>query len=154
MRVDPVTAPSATASLPKPPLARGGSSGTTTAAASALSGAALAAALCPGHRVIRGSNWQWHDQDGGEGRVGTVAETERSHPDKHKGWVAVRWDASQRTNSYRMGEGNAFDLALAPGFIIDPANATSAAATRTSVLTVGQRVVRGPDWKWSSQVRS
>ena len=30
--------------------------------------------LCVGLRVVRGPNWSWGDQDGGEGHVGTVVE--------------------------------------------------------------------------------
>ena len=30
--------------------------------------------IYPGTRVVRGPNWCWEDQDGGEGSVGTIVE--------------------------------------------------------------------------------
>jgi len=30
--------------------------------------------ICPGARVVRGVDWQWEDQDGGNGRRGKVTE--------------------------------------------------------------------------------
>jgi membrane protein implicated in regulation of membrane protease activity len=59
-------------------------------------------------RVVRGPNWKWGDQDGGAGRHGTVIEVQST------GWARVRWDAGG-TNSYRMGNESAYDLALAQG---------------------------------------
>ncbi len=55
-----------------------------------------------GLRVIRGPDWQWGDQDGGEGRVGTVSEV--------KGRSAVvQWDLGERAQ-YRCGAGGVYDL--------------------------------------------
>ncbi|KAK7604043.1 hypothetical protein V9T40_004316 [Parthenolecanium corni] len=60
-----------------------------------------------GLRVIRGPDWHWDDQDGGEGFVGTVTEFgSRTSPDKT---VVVLWDVGYRTN-YRIGYDGAFDL--------------------------------------------
>lgn len=60
-----------------------------------------------GLRVIRGPDWHWDDQDGGEGYVGTVTEFgSRTSPDKT---VVVLWDVGYRTN-YRIGYDGAFDL--------------------------------------------
>ena len=57
-----------------------------------------------GQRVVRGPDWEWRDQDGGEGFVGTVAGLEEG-----VGGVIVQWDMGQRCR-YRCGRGNKFDL--------------------------------------------
>ena len=67
-----------------------------------------------GVRVVRGPDWKWGDQDGGEGCTGTVVEicvqnagnVAGKSPDKT---VIVQWDVGARTN-YRVGHQNAFDL--------------------------------------------
>nr|XP_039250524.1 E3 ubiquitin-protein ligase MIB2-like isoform X1 [Styela clava] len=68
-----------------------------------------------GYRVIRGPDWKWGDQDGGDGHVGTVVEVghtgNRLLPDKT---VMVRWDNGRRTN-YRVGLEDAFDLLVFDG---------------------------------------
>ena len=61
-------------------------------------------AMKVGLRVIRGPDWQWGDQDGGEGHVGTVAEVLGSQEE-----VVVQWDLGGRCK-YR--EGGAYDLRL------------------------------------------
>lgn len=65
-----------------------------------------------GVRVVRGPDWQWTDQDGGEGFCGTVVEVGRpgssSTPDRT---VVVHWDTGARTN-YRVGYQAAYDLRL------------------------------------------
>ncbi|KAF2368488.1 Ankyrin repeat-containing domain [Trinorchestia longiramus] len=65
-----------------------------------------------GVRVVRGPDWQWGDQDGGEGFCGTVVEVGRpgssSTPDRT---VVVHWDMGARTN-YRVGYQSAYDLRL------------------------------------------
>lgn len=35
--------------------------------------------MFPGARVVRGHDWRWNDQDGGEGKEGTVLEIEGWH---------------------------------------------------------------------------
>ena len=68
--------------------------------------------IATGCRVVRGPDWKWSDQDGGEGHVGAVVVVGRSRssssPDKT---VVVQWDGGTRTN-YRCGYQNAFDLCL------------------------------------------
>ena len=59
-----------------------------------------------GCRVIRGPDWQWGEQDGGEGRVGTVAEVLDGAQE-----VVVLWDLGGRCK-YRCGEGGQHDLKL------------------------------------------
>ncbi|KAG5202426.1 E3 ubiquitin-protein ligase MIB2 isoform X5 [Ovis aries] len=65
-----------------------------------------------GMRVVRGVDWKWGQQDGGEGCVGTVVELGRhgspSTPDRT---VVVQWDHGTRTN-YRAGYQGAHDLLL------------------------------------------
>ncbi|XP_053431362.1 E3 ubiquitin-protein ligase MIB2 isoform X3 [Nycticebus coucang] len=65
-----------------------------------------------GMRVVRGVDWKWGQQDGGEGNVGTVVELGRhgspSTPDRT---VVVQWDQGTRTN-YRAGYQGAHDLLL------------------------------------------
>ena len=57
-----------------------------------------------GVRVVRGPDWEWGDQDGGEGYVGTVAEEGGRA-------VLVQWDTGQRCR-YRCGEQNKYDLRI------------------------------------------
>ena len=75
-----------------------------------------------GCRVVRGPDWKWEDQDGGEGHVGTVVVVGRSgsvsSPDKT---VVVQWDGGTRTN-YRCGFQGAFDLCLFDNGPIGKAN--------------------------------
>ena len=59
-----------------------------------------------GLRVVRGPDWEWGDQDGGEGFVGTVTELEGGC-----GAVIVQWDMGQRCK-YRCGQDNKFDLSV------------------------------------------
>ncbi|XP_071840048.1 E3 ubiquitin-protein ligase MIB2-like isoform X1 [Apostichopus japonicus] len=65
-----------------------------------------------GYRVVRGPDWRWNDQDGGEGNLGTVVEVGKkgssTSPEKT---VIVQWDNGSRTN-YRMGYHNAYDLLI------------------------------------------
>uniref|UniRef100_A0A1Y1N7W1 ZZ-type domain-containing protein n=1 Tax=Photinus pyralis TaxID=7054 RepID=A0A1Y1N7W1_PHOPY len=66
--------------------------------------------LAPGVRIVRGPDWSWGNQDGGEGHVGTVCEIGKAgavgSPDKT---VVVQWDNGTRTN-YRVGYLGKFDL--------------------------------------------
>ena len=64
------------------------------------------AALGLGLRVVRGPDWEWGDQDGGEGYVGTVAGLEEGG-----GAVVIQWDAGQRYR-YRCGEEGKYDLSI------------------------------------------
>ena len=68
-----------------------------------------------GLRVVRGPNWAWGEQDGGEGHVGTVAEVLRAdrpgEPRSSSGpcVVTVQWDCGNRCR-YRCGVGDRYDL--------------------------------------------
>ena len=63
-----------------------------------------------GLRVVRGIDWKWDNQDGGEGHVGTVVEVggqaESSIP---TGVVVVGWDSGVRANC-QVGYESADDL--------------------------------------------
>ena len=65
-----------------------------------------------GLRVVRGPDWKWGNQDGGDGHVGTVVEIgkplSQTSPDKT---VVVQWDSGARTN-YRVGYQSAYDLRI------------------------------------------
>ena len=64
-----------------------------------------------GLRVVRGPDWEWGDQDGGEGHVGTVVEVgETSVSDGGGGRaVVVQWDCGERSR-YRCGVAGKYDL--------------------------------------------
>ena len=57
-----------------------------------------------GLRVVRGPNWSWGDQDGGEGHVGTVVVVGQDGRS-----VVVQWDCGNRCR-YRCGEEGKYDL--------------------------------------------
>ena len=67
----------------------------------------------PGLRVVRGPDWKWDDQDGGEGCLGTVAEAPATAHTQaatgSDGVVVVQWDAGNRCN-YRCGMDGKYDL--------------------------------------------
>lgn len=74
-----------------------------------------------GVRVVRGPDWKWGDQDGGEGFTGTVVEICGPNGGNNSAagggggvkppdnTVILQWDGGSRTN-YRIGHQNAFDL--------------------------------------------
>ena len=85
-----------------------------------------------GTRVVRGPDWAWRDQDGGEGHIGTVAEVQipdRGEEDESKESgngrapcvVTVQWDCGNRCR-YRCGLGGKYDLR---GFDSGPAGKTA-----------------------------
>lgn len=61
-----------------------------------------------GLKVVRGPDWKWENQDGGEGHVGTVVEVGRSNGTLDK-QVFVLWDNGVRGN-YRIGYSGDYDL--------------------------------------------
>lgn len=63
-----------------------------------------------GLRVVRGPDWKWQNQDGGEGHVGTVVEVGRTaNSNTPEKTVVVQWDSGFRTN-YRVGYQGEYDL--------------------------------------------
>ena len=71
------------------------------------------APISPGLRVMRGPDWSWDDQDGGEGCVGTVvSDSNKSMAGNHpEGTALVRWDHGKQSN-YRVGHLSTYDLRL------------------------------------------
>ena len=70
--------------------------------------------VTPGLRVVRGPDWKWGNQDGGEGNVGTIAEVEGGEVAMDGGAttalaVVVQWDEGNRCN-YRCGIDGKYDL--------------------------------------------
>ena len=61
-----------------------------------------------GARVVRGRDWKWANQDGGEGHVGTVEPNAELTLQKQ---VSVIWDNGVRAN-YRAGAEDAYDLCI------------------------------------------
>ena len=57
-----------------------------------------------GLRVVRGPDWRWEDQDGGEGCVGTVVKLGKASEA-----VKVQWDCGVR-GMYHTGARGKFDL--------------------------------------------
>ncbi|XP_023931975.1 uncharacterized protein LOC112042165 [Lingula anatina] len=58
-----------------------------------------------GVKVVRGPDWEWGDQDGGEGNVGTVYKVEQ------RGAVWVQWPNGSY-NMYRYGHEGLIDLTI------------------------------------------
>lgn len=61
-----------------------------------------------GMKVVRGKDWDWGNQDGGEGSKGTITDIRQS------GWVTVKWSET-KPDSYRIGNEGKYDLYIAPG---------------------------------------
>lgn len=63
-----------------------------------------------GTRVVRGPDWKWENQDGGEGSVGTVVQIgqDKKSPVTPQ-LVWVQWDVGNKAN-YRAGVNGKHDL--------------------------------------------
>jgi hypothetical protein len=64
-----------------------------------------------GDRVMRGPDWKWSSQDGGEGNLGTVERISAWGQEENTA-VTVKWDNNQWTNTYRWGAKGFFDLVI------------------------------------------
>ena len=62
-----------------------------------------------GLRVVRGPDWEWGDQDGGEGHVGTLVEIGEPLVSDGSRSVVVKWDSGVRSIC-RYGVDGKFDL--------------------------------------------
>lgn len=60
-----------------------------------------------GDEVVRGPDWHWDNQDGGEGNRGVVDELASGNC-----WVRVKW-SNGHTNAYEYEEGN-YQIILVP----------------------------------------
>ena len=69
----------------------------------------MATELEVGLRVVRGPDWEWGEQDGGEGCVGTVAEVDEAVNVDGGRPVVVQWDYGERCR-YRCGVEGKYDL--------------------------------------------
>lgn len=58
--------------------------------------------IFPGARVVRGVDWQWEDQDGGNGRRGKVNEIQDWSAASPRSAAYVIWDNGSK-NLYRVG---------------------------------------------------
>ena len=75
--------------------------------------------IFPGARVVRGVDWQWEDQDGGNGRRGKVNEIQDWSAASPRSAAYVIWDNSAK-NLYRVGfEGMVCKLLYICTFIIN-----------------------------------
>ncbi|XP_076233420.1 E3 ubiquitin-protein ligase mind bomb 2 isoform X2 [Calliopsis andreniformis] len=117
-----------------------------------------------GLRVVRGQDWKWDDQDGGEGHAGTVVEigkppsfgnsalspnpSDRT-PDKT---VIVQWDHGSRSN-YRIGYQGAYDLLVfdnaATG--VKHANIICDGCKRHGIIGIRWKCVQCPDYDLCTQ---
>ena len=64
-----------------------------------------------GLRVVRGPDWMWGNQDGGEGNVGTIIHLGQDGGSLPDGTVLVYWDSGKQMN-YRVGLSGKFDLRI------------------------------------------
>ena len=60
-----------------------------------------------GKHVVRGRDWKWKEQDGGEGHVGLVLDV------CDDGWVEVKWE-DDSIGQYRWGFEGCYDLKVIP----------------------------------------
>ena len=58
-----------------------------------------------GTKVVRGNDWTWEDQDGGDGEEGEIIREKTED-----GWVKVYWFSSEQCYWYRMGHDDKYDL--------------------------------------------
>lgn len=58
--------------------------------------------IFPGARVVRGVDWQWEDQDGGNGRRGKVNEIQDWSAASPRSAAYIIWDNGAK-NLYRVG---------------------------------------------------
>ncbi|XP_011445686.1 E3 ubiquitin-protein ligase MIB1-like isoform X2 [Crassostrea angulata] len=65
--------------------------------------------IFPGARVVRGVDWQWEDQDGGNGRRGKVTEIQDWSAASPRSAAYVLWDNAAK-NLYRVGFEGMADL--------------------------------------------
>jgi len=62
-----------------------------------------------GAKVCRGANWNWGDQDGGQGKTGRVVEIQDWQKESCRSVASVAWETNT-TNVYRVGHKGQVDL--------------------------------------------
>ncbi|GIQ83714.1 hypothetical protein KIPB_005072 [Kipferlia bialata] len=114
--------------------------------------------LHPGSEVIRGRDWEWGNQDGGDGCRGTLLG-----PHKGEGWVVVHWHETGEREVYRAGAHALYDLLYVPGRIETTTPLQSSTSQTVSrpppegavhaggSCRRGASVSRGRDWRWEDQ---
>ncbi|XP_022104151.1 E3 ubiquitin-protein ligase MIB2-like isoform X2 [Acanthaster planci] len=65
--------------------------------------------LFPGAKVVRGPDWDWGNQDGGEGKVGKITDIRGWDVESGRSVASVSWSGSA-TNVYRVGHKGKVDL--------------------------------------------
>lgn len=60
--------------------------------------------IAVGTKVVRGPDWKWGNQDGGEGCIGVVVKL------KGNGWVDVKWENQKKPTDCRWGADDSYDL--------------------------------------------
>uniref|UniRef100_H2YAN6 RING-type E3 ubiquitin transferase n=1 Tax=Ciona savignyi TaxID=51511 RepID=H2YAN6_CIOSA len=95
-----------------------------------------------GSRVVRGPDWKWGRQDGGEGHVGTVRCFESSEE------VVIVWDNGTAANYRCSGQ---YDLRILDSAASGLKHNGSMCDTCHLQPIYGIRVVRGVDWQWEDQ---
>ncbi|KAG7278408.1 hypothetical protein CRUP_038571, partial [Coryphaenoides rupestris] len=121
-----------------------------------------------GARVLRGPDWKWGKQDGGEGHVGTVRSFERIKHDgtmcdtcRQQPIIGIRWKCAECTNydlcttCYHGDKHHLrhrFYRITTPGSerVLLESRRKSKKITARGIFT-GGRVVRGVDWQWEDQ---
>jgi E3 ubiquitin-protein ligase mind-bomb len=56
-----------------------------------------------GAQVVRGKDWLWGDQDGGNGNIGEVVLIRGWEEETFRSVAEVKWAKDNKTNVYRMG---------------------------------------------------
>ncbi|XP_076805561.1 E3 ubiquitin-protein ligase MIB1-like isoform X1 [Clavelina lepadiformis] len=69
----------------------------------------IARGIYPGARVVRGVDWQWEEQDGGNGRKGKVTKIQDWTSQHLRSAAYVLWDVGAK-NLYRVGYSGMMDL--------------------------------------------
>nr|XP_009862485.1 E3 ubiquitin-protein ligase MIB1 [Ciona intestinalis] len=67
--------------------------------------------IFPGARVVRGVDWQWEDQDGGNGRKGKITKIQDWTSQHLRSAAYVLWDVGAK-NLYRVGFEGMMDLKI------------------------------------------
>lgn len=68
-----------------------------------------AVGLFAGAKVIRGPDWDWGNQDGGDGKMGRIVDIRGWDTESGRSVASVVW-SSANTNVYRIGHKGKVDL--------------------------------------------
>ena len=93
--------------------------------------------IFPGARVVRGVDWQWEDQDGGNGRKGKVTEIQDWSATSPRSAAYIIWDTGLR-NMYRVGFEGMADLKAV-------SDAKSGSVYKDHLPILGETLANGED---------